>query len=211
MPGGGRFLLLTLRPTCQFPASQKVLLKSSYTILSIRYCYSHLSLNFPWRNHSERLSYPLQKNPKTYNNYDDQVGFSIFFSSKKQCKALHWGLAEGEITFFTAAHMTLCCVFVPQTALISQQCFTYCWPTHSIHQIHRWFTRLTAQRLPLLLILPLQEAGRRWTGVWEKTQMENWPTKRYSRPCNITLGNKTAGCFFQINCYLMSIWVLGCQ
>lgn len=114
--------------------------------------------------------------------------FQIFFLPKKQCKALYCGLAEGEIIFFTAAHVMLCCVFVPKTALLSQQCFTSCWAVHSIHQTH-------SRKASPLLTLPLQEAGRRWMGVWERTQMKSWPTKRYSRPCNSTLGNNTAGCF----------------
>lgn len=106
------------------------------------------TLTCHWIFHEETIQkghhIPYKKPPKLTTTMMIRSAFQFIFSSKKQCKALHWGLAEGEITFFTAAHMTLCCVFVPQTALISQQCFTYCWPTHSIHQIHRWFTRLTA-------------------------------------------------------------------
>jgi len=44
----------TLSPTSQVPNELEVLLESRHIFLPIRHHYSHLSSNFPWRNHSER-------------------------------------------------------------------------------------------------------------------------------------------------------------
>lgn len=52
-----------------------------------------------------------------------------------------------ELTFFTAAGMVLCCGFGTKTALITQQCFTYCWAVFAQHQSLLFFSTLASQQV----------------------------------------------------------------
>lgn len=136
-----------------------------------------------------------KKKPQTYNSYDDQASFSIFFFLPKNSAKTCTGVWLRE-TWFSSQQPMWCCVVYSclkqhwyHTTPIADQCTTFIRVTDDLSD--------SQHRGLLCLSLPLQEASRRWVGVWERAQMDSWPTMRYSRPCNITLGNKTAGCFFQ--------------
>lgn len=116
--------------------------------------------------------------------------FFFFFSPKQQHKDLYWGLAEGEIIFFTAAPVMLCLYLYPK----QHRYHTNALPTAGPCTAFIRFTdHLSDSQHKGFLSFSFCHCKGQAGGEQGFGRGHRWTAdpKRDYTPCNTTTGNKT--------------------
>ena len=89
----------------------------------------------------------------------------------KNIKLFVLGLARMGLSFFAAARIMLCSGFVTKTALITHQCFAYCWTVLAQHQGLLCFS-----------LCAFKWAGCGWARGWQGAQprLLTWTGQRHT-------------------------------